>query len=121
MTNNDIAQKVAARYRSASVLQVGDHVTVWMKRGNWWSDMRRGNGFTIKRVEGDSVWLHDGSSMGGAFEMRVKSGPDANGRIVLEATGDWLKMLKRGLVVTKDAPHAPKKRYDPNDPDTWSI
>lgn len=105
MTDTDIAKKVAARFVSASQpLQVGDHITVWMKKGNWWSEMRRGAGLTVKKVEGDSVWLSDGSTMSGAFEMKVTGGPDAQGRIKLDATGDWLRMFKRGLVVTKDSP-----------------
>jgi hypothetical protein len=79
-------------------LAVGDLLEVWMKRGDWWTEMRRGVKLEVKDVQGDTVRVqHRGWSEGKGWEMKIPAGQDLSGKFKLD--GD--DRFKRSLVVTR--------------------
>jgi hypothetical protein len=92
-----IIARVAARFAS-DTLAKGDLLEVWMKRGDWWSEMRRGVKLEVKDVQGDTIRVqHRGWAEGKGWEMRLPVGQDLSGKFRLE--GD--DRFKRSLVVKK--------------------
>jgi hypothetical protein len=90
-----IIARVATRFAS-DTLAKGDVLEVWMKRGDWWSEMRRGVKLEVKDVQGDTVRVqHQGWAEGKGWEMKLAEQKD--GKFILEDTGRF----KRSLVVKK--------------------
>ena len=83
---------------TAEPLQEGERITVWMRKGDWWSEIRRGAIFKVTKVEGDRVWVHDGSTMSGPLELKLTAGPDASGKLQLDDIGKFRRAIifKRG-------------------------
>jgi hypothetical protein len=92
----NIIARVAARFAS-DTLAKGDLLEVWMKRGDWWTEMRRGVKLEVKDVQGDTVRVqHQGWAEGKGWEMKLAPGTKG-GKFTLEDTGKF----KRSLVVKK--------------------
>lgn len=96
MEDLNIIARVAARFAS-DPLTKGDLIEVWMKRGDWWTEMRRGVKLEVKDVQGDTVRVqHQGWADGRGWEMKLAPG-QKGGKFTLEDTGKF----KRSLVVKK--------------------
>lgn len=96
MQDRNIIANVAARY-AFEVLQKGDELEVWMKRGDWWTEMRRGVKLEVKDVRGDIVTVNHYGWTTRGWDMKLPSGSDLSGKFTLE--GD--KRFRRSLVVRK--------------------
>jgi hypothetical protein len=91
-----IITRVATRFAS-DTLAKGDVLEVWMKRGDWWTEMRRGVKLEVKDVQGDTIRVqHHGWADGRGWEMKLAPG-QKDGKFTLEDTGRF----KRSLVVKK--------------------
>ena len=96
MEDLTLIARVAARFAS-DTLSKGDVLEVWMKRGNWWSEMRRGVHLEVKDVQGDTVTVnHYGWAVGG-WDMKLPSGQDLSGKFKLDGNDKF----HRSLVVKK--------------------
>jgi hypothetical protein len=92
-----IIANIASRYASESGLAKGDILKAWMKRGDWWSEMRRGVQLEVKDVKGDIVTVNHYGWATSGWDMKLPAGQDLSKKFNL--TGD--ARFRRALVVEK--------------------
>lgn len=104
MSVSALVVRVAYRFMAkradgnAAPLAKGDTLVVWMKKGDWWSEMRRGVKLEVKAVQGDTVKVHHaGWANGDGWEMKLAPGQDLSGKFKLEGNAAF----RRALVVTR--------------------
>ena len=91
---NDMAARVATRFKQAQALAKGDILEVLLKRGNWWTEMRRGAKLVVRDVRGDQITLIPQGWAEGGFTLRLSGAQDD--RLTLESD-----KLRRSIVVRK--------------------
>ena len=91
-----IISRVSARFAS-STLAKGDLLRVWVKRGDWWTEMRRGVQLEVKAVNGDDITINHYGWATSGWTMKLPPGQDLSGKFKLE--GD--ARFRRSLVVDK--------------------
>jgi hypothetical protein len=102
MPASALAVRVAYRFLArqadgAPSLAKGDSLVVWIKKGDWWSEMRRGAVLEVKAVQGDIVKVHHaGWANGEGWNMKLAPGQDLAGKFKL--VGD---SFGRALVVMR--------------------
>jgi hypothetical protein len=96
-----IISKVVSRFiqkQAEGTLSKGDILKVWMKRGDWWSEVKRGLLLEVVEVSGETLRIAmKGMIYGGGWEMKLPPGQDLSGKFKLD--GD--KKFGRALVVEK--------------------
>lgn len=108
-SNRQIAARVSLLYRAAArfmakeearPLAKGDTLVIWMKKGDWWTEIKRGVKLEVKDVQGDKIKVHHaGWANGSGWEMTLAPGQDLSGKFKLD--GD--PRFRRALVVTRQA------------------
>lgn len=106
-SNRQIASRVGLLYRVAArfvakeeapPLAKGDVLVIWMKKGDWWTEIKRGVKLEVKDVQGDKIKVHHaGWANGDGWEMKLAPDQDLSGKFKLE--GD--ARFRRALVVTR--------------------
>ena len=97
MEDLTIISRVSARFVASATLAKGDLLRVWMKRGDWWSEMRRGVQLEVKAVNGDDITVNHYGWATSGWAMKLPPGQDLSGKFKLE--GD--ARFRRSLVVEK--------------------
>ena len=97
MEDLTIISRVSARFVAASTLSKGDMLEVWMKRGSWWTEMRRGTTLEVKEVNGDILTINHYGWATSGWTMKLPPGQNLDGKFTLEGDGKF----KRSLVVTR--------------------
>ena len=97
MEDLSIISRVSARFVAASTLAKGDILEVWMKRGSWWTEMRRGVHLEVKNVNGDTVTVNHYGWTTSGWDMKLPPGQDLSGKFVLDGNDRF----RRSLVVKK--------------------
>jgi hypothetical protein len=92
-----IISRVAAHFVASSTLAKGDLLEVWMKRGSWWTEMRRGTTLEVKDVNGDTLTINHYGWATSGWTMKLPPGQNLDGKFTLEGVGQF----KRSLVVLK--------------------
>ena len=92
-----IISRVSSRFVASSTLAKGDILELWMKRGNWWSELRRGVHLEVKAVNGDTVTVNHYGWATSGWTMKLPPGQNLDGKFTLEDDGKF----KRSLVVTR--------------------
>ena len=97
MEDLTIISRVSSRFVASSSLTKGDLLEVVMKRGDWWTEMRRGVQLEVKEVNGDTVKVnHHGWATSG-WDMKLPPGQDLSGKFKLDGNDRF----RRSLVVRK--------------------
>ena len=98
MMDLDLISRVAARFvAAASSLEKGDILEVWMKKGNWWSEIRRGVQLEVKAVQGDQISLGHRGWAEGNFTLTLPAGQNLSGKFKLVDDGPFV----RSMIVNK--------------------
>jgi hypothetical protein len=97
MTGISIISKVVSKVSSES-LRKGDILQIWMKKGDWWTEIRRGVKLEVRDVQEDTIRVHfPGWSEGPGWEMSLPPRQDLSKKFNL--IGD--PKFRRSLVVQK--------------------
>jgi len=84
------ALRVEARYvgkkLASGALAKGDRLTVWMKKGPWMTEIRRGTALDVREVRGDAVDVNLSGWAQGGWAMTLPAGQDPSAKFTLQST-----------------------------------
>lgn len=97
MEDLTLISRVSARYAASSTLAKGDLLKVWIKKDDWWSEMRRGVVLEVKDVNGNDITVnHHGWATSG-WVMQLPPGQDLSGKFKLDGNDKF----RRSLIVER--------------------